>query len=261
MRLDKFLAESAIGSRKKVRTYIKEGNVKVNEEIITEPSIEINEKYDVIKYLNKTVLYTGKVYYMFHKPAGYITAKTDDVHKTVFEFFNEDNMNGVFHVGRLDKDTEGLLLLTNDGEFEHKLMYPENHIKKTYFFWALGYLNEDDIEKLEQGIYIGQDEKILTKPSKIEVNKFGIYKDFKDQIEFENMNKTFSNYDNQPVVSGYLTISEGRKHQVKRMLKAVGCYVVYLKRISIGGLFLDNCLKKGQYRALTEAEIQKILSI
>ena len=261
MRLDKFLAESAIGSRKKVRTYIKEGNVKVNEEIITEPSIEINEKYDVIKYLNKTVLYTGKVYYMFHKPAGYITAKTDDVHKTVFEFFNEDNMNGVFHVGRLDKDTEGLLLLTNDGEFEHKLMYPENHIKKTYFFLALGYLNEYDIEKLEQGIYIGQDEKILTKPSKIEVNKFGIYKDFKDQIEFENMNKTFSNYDNQPVVSGYLTISEGRKHQVKRMLKAVGCYVVYLKRISIGGLFLDNCLKKGQYRALTEAEIQKILSI
>ena len=261
MRLDKFLAESGVGSRKKVRDYIKEGNIKVNGEVITESAIEINENIDVIEHFDKIITYSGKVYYMFNKPAGYITARCDAVNKTVFDFFTNDNMNRVFHVGRLDKDTEGLLLLTNDGEFEHEIMHPKKHVEKTYFFWALGYLNEDDIEKLEQGIYIGQDEKILTKPSKIEVNKFGIYKDFKDQIEFENMNKTFSNYDNQSVVSGYLTISEGRKHQVKRMLKAVGCYVVYLKRISIGGLFLDNCLKKGQYRALTEAEIQKILSI
>ncbi|WP_315066715.1 pseudouridine synthase [uncultured Clostridium sp.] len=261
MRLDKFLAEAAVGSRKKVRIYIKEGNVKVNGEIITEPAIEIDESYDLIEYLNKIVSYTGKAYYMFHKPAGCITAKTDEIHKTVFDFLHKDNMNGVFHVGRLDKDTEGLLLLTNDGEFEHKIMYPEKHVEKTYFFWALGSLDEGDRKKLEQGICIGQGEKILTKPAKIEIDKFGIYKDLKHEIYISNMKNIASNYYNQPVISGYLTISEGRKHQVKRMLKAVGCYVIYLKRISIGGLTLDKSLKKGQYRSLTELEIQKVLEV
>ena len=259
MRLDKFLAESAIGSRKKVRLYVKEGNVKVNGEVITEPSVEINESSDVIEYLNEIVTYAGKLYYMFNKPAGCITAKTDAVHKTVFDYFDDICMNRVFHVGRLDKDTEGLLLLTNDGEFEHKVMYPEKHVEKTYFFWALGYLDEEDRKKLEQGVYIGQDEEILTKPARIEVEKFGMYKELKNEIAMDNIESIDSDHYNQPVVSGYLTISEGRKHQVKRMLKALGCYVIYLKRISIGGLTLDECLEKGQYRSLTEVEIQKVL--
>ncbi|WP_297427603.1 pseudouridine synthase [Clostridium sp.] len=257
MRLDKFLAESAIGSRKRVRVYIKEGSVKINGEVITEPATEINESFDVIEYLNEVVVYNGKLYYMFNKPSGYITARTDKNHKTVFDFFDSVNMDGIFHVGRLDKDTEGLLLFTNDGEFEHKVMYPEKHVEKTYFFWALGYLYKEDMNKLEQGIYIGQGE-ILTKPAKIEVEKFGMYKDLKHEIGIDNLNNIDSNRYNQPVVSGYLTISEGRKHQVKRMLKAVGCYVVYLKRVSIGGLALDETLKKGQYRTLTDAEMQKI---
>ncbi|MBK5239649.1 pseudouridine synthase [Clostridium sp.] len=243
MRLDKFLAESSVGMRKNVRNYIKEGMVTVNGEVITEHAIEINESSDVIEYLSKVVEYTGKVYYMFNKPAGYITARVDTVNKTVFDFFDDVNMNGVFHVGRLDKDTEGLLLLTNDGEFEHQLMYPQKHVCKTYLFWALGSLDEEDRMKLEQGICMGKGET-QTKPAKIEVQKCGMLD---------------SNHYNQPVVSGYLTISEGRKHQVKRMLKAVGCYVVYLKRVSIGGLMLNESLKKGQYRALTEVEIGKVL--
>ena len=258
MRLDKFLAESAVGSRKKVREYIKEGSVKVNGEVITEPAIEIDENSDVIQYLNDIVTHTGKVYYMFHKPAGCITARTDAVNKTVFDFFDTTSMNGVFHVGRLDKDTEGLLLLTNDGEFEHKVMHPEKHVEKTYFFWALGSLDEEDRNQLERGICIGQGEEILTKPAKIEVEKFGVYKEFKHEMAVDNIDS--SHYD-QPVVSGYLTISEGRKHQVKRMLKSVGCYVVYLKRISIGGLTLDESLGKGKHRALTEIEIQKVLGL
>lgn len=258
MRLDKFLAESDLGRRKKVRTYIKEGMVKVNGDVITEPAIEINEGSDVIEYLDKVVAYTGKVYYMFNKPAGYITARKDTVNKTVFDFFDDANMNGVFHVGRLDKDTEGLLLLTNDGEFEHQLMYPQKHVEKTYFFWALGSLDAEDRKQLEQGIYIGKSE-ILTKPAKIEVQKCGIYKELKHEMAIENLYNIDSNHYNQPVVSGYLTISEGRKHQVKRMLKAVGCYVVYLKRISIAGLMLDESLEKGQYRSLTEVEIQELL--
>ncbi|WP_459477929.1 pseudouridine synthase [Clostridium saccharoperbutylacetonicum] len=257
MRLDKFLAESAIGSRKKVREYIKEGSVKVNGEVIIEPAIEIDENSDIVEYLSEIVVYTGKVYYMFHKPAGCITAKTDAVNKTVFDYFDNTSVKGVFHVGRLDKDTEGLLLLTNDGEFEHKVMHPKKHVEKTYFFWALGSLDEADKNQLEQGICIGQDKEIMTKPAKIEVDKFGLYKDFKHEFESENISST---HHSQLVVSGYLTISEGRKHQVKRMLKAVGCYVVYLKRISIGGLTLDETLEKGSHRPLTEREILKVLA-
>lgn len=258
MRLDKFLAQASIGSRKNVRIYIKDGMVTVNGEVITEPAIEINESYDVIKYIDKVVDYAEKVYYMFNKPSGCITARKDTVNKTVFDFFHDVNMNGVFHVGRLDKDTEGLLLLTNDGEFEHQLMYPQKHVEKTYFFWALGSLDEKDRKQLEQGIYIGKGE-ILTKPAKIKVQKYGTYKELKHEMPIDNLESMDSNHYRQPVVSGYITISEGRKHQVKRMLKAVGCYVVYLKRISIGGLILDESLEKGQYRFLTELEIQKLM--
>jgi len=167
-------------------------------------------------------------------------------------------MNGVFHVGRLDKDTEGLLLLTNDGEFEHELMHPQKHVEKTYFFWALGALEKENMEQLEQGIYIGKSE-ILTKPARIEVKKCRMYKDYKYEMNIENLYDIDSDHYNPPVVCGYLTISEGRKHQVKHMLKAVGCYVVYLKRVSIGGLMLDESLEKGQYRSLTKVEIQKLL--
>lgn len=258
MRLDKFLAQSSVGRRKEVRVYVKEGMVKVNGDVITEPATEIKESYDVIEYLDKVVTYTGKSYYMFNKPAGYITARKDTANKTVFDFLDDVNMNGVFHVGRLDKDTEGLLLFTNDGEFEHQLMCPQKHVEKTYFFWALGSLSEEDRKQLEQGICIGKGE-ILTKPAKIEVQKCGIYQELKHEMAIENLHNIDSDIYSQPVVSGYLTISEGRKHQVKRMLKAVGCYVVYLKRVSIGGLMLDESLEKGQYRLLKETEIQKLL--
>jgi 16S rRNA pseudouridine516 synthase len=258
MRLDKFLAESSVGTRKKVRNYIKEGMIKVNGNFITEPAIEINENTDIIEYLDNIVDYAGKVYYMFNKPAGCITAKKDAINKTVFDFFHEVNMDGVFHVGRLDKDTEGLLLFTNDGEFEHDLMHPQKHVEKTYYFWALGYLNEEDIKKLEQGVYIGKGE-ILTKPAKVEVYKSGMYKEFRNEIFIDKLDNINSNHYDQPVVSGYLTISEGRKHQVKRMLKAVGCFVVYLKRVSIGGLMLDESLNKGEYRFLTQDELQIVL--
>lgn len=258
MRLDKFLAESAVGTRKNVRNYIKEGAVKVNGQVITEPIMEISESTDVIEYLDKVVAYTGKVYYMFHKPEGCITARKDAVNKTVFDFLQGVNTSGIFHVGRLDKDTEGLLLFTNDGDFNHKLMYPEKHIEKKYFFIALGSLNEVEMKKLEEGISIGEGEA-LTKPAKIDGLRFGTYKEFEHDTDIRRFYNIDSNRYDQPVVSGYLTISEGRKHQVKRMLKAAGCYVVYLKRISIGELMLDETLKKGQYRMLKEDEIQKLL--
>lgn len=259
MRLDKFLAESAIGTRKKVRSYIKDGLVKVNGENVLEPAIEIDETKDRIECFGEIVKYRGKVYYMFHKPGGCITARKDEVNKTVFDYFDENSMEGVFHIGRLDKDTEGLLLFTNDGEYEHKLMSPKKHVYKTYFFWALGSISDKEKELLEEGISIGDNEP-LTKPAKLKIHKSGLYK----ELQYEkSINKFYSmnayRYD-QPVVAGYLTISEGRKHQVKRMLKAVGCYVIYLKRISIGALSLDASLREGEYRELTEEEVKMSLT-
>jgi len=254
MRLDKFLAEAAVGTRKIIRNYVKEGKVTVNNQEILEPAEEIDENTDIIRYLGKEVVHTGKIYYMFHKPEGCITARKDINCKTVLDYFDVDNKNGLFPVGRLDKDTEGLLLLTNDGEFSHRLMYPDKHVEKTYFFWAFGSLDLEAREHLTMGISIGEDEA-LAKAEKVEVVEQGIYQELKDKMNIENIKDISINPYHQSVVSGYITISEGRKHQIKRMLKAVGCYVIYLKRVSIGGLMLDETLKKGQYRELTENEL------
>ena len=139
--------------------------------------------------------------------------------KQGIDYFNDD-VKGIFHVGRLDKDTEGLLLLTNDGEFEHALMHPDKHINKTYFFWALGCLKEEDKKSLENGIYLEKG-KILAKPAKIDVYKQGNYLDFRNEIYIGSLSNIDTNKYNPQVVAGYLTISEGKKHQVKRMLKEV----------------------------------------
>lgn len=258
MRLDRFLVESSIGTRQKVRDYVKAGLIKVNEKITIEPSIDVNEETDVIKYKDVIVELGKKRYYMFHKPGGCVTARTDSNCKTVMDYFLKENMEGIFHVGRLDKDTEGLLLFTNDGEFNKRLMSPEKDVKKTYFFWALGSLNDKEKELLEKGIYIGKDEAI-TKPAKIEVVHEGIWKEFKSQLQVVKFYKAKGNNEKQSVVAGYLTIAEGRKHQVKRMLKAVGCYVIYLKRVSIGELKLDEDLMQGEYRELKEDEIKLLM--
>ena len=258
MRLDKFLAQASVGTRKIVRGYVKEGRVIVNEQVITEPAMEIDKKVDIVKYLGEEVVHTGKAYYMFHKPEGCITARQDTNSKTVMDYFDGVNINGLFPVGRLDKDTEGLLFLTNDGDFDHQLMSPEKHVEKKYFFWAFGVLNTEDKKRLETGVGIRED-GILTRPAKIEVVKEGMYDELKAEMNIGELIKKKKNLYRQSVVSGYLTISEGRKHQVKRMLKAVGCYVVYLKRISIGEVMLDESLKKGQYRVLTKEEIRKLV--
>ena len=257
MRLDKYLAEAGVGRRKDVREYIKQGLVMVNGEVSIQPTLEIKEGIDIILYDNTEVKYKEKVYYMFNKPSGCITATRDEKNKTVFDYFN-DEASGIFHVGRLDKDTEGLLLFTNDGEFEHLLMHPSKHINKTYFFWALGSLNESDKKSLEEGVFLQQNE-ILTKPAKIEIYKEGRYLDFKEEIYIKSLIDVDCKNYNPKIVSGYLTISEGKKHQVKRMLKAVGCYVVYLKRVAIGDLKLDQSLKGGEYRNLTVDEINMLL--
>lgn len=257
MKLDKFLVESSIGTRQKVRELISSGLIKVNGKTFTDISMKIDEE-DLVEFNGVKIELGEKRYYMFHKPGGCVTARADKDFKTVMEYFEEENMEGVFHVGRLDKDTEGLLLFTNDGEFNKALMRPEKDVEKKYFFWALGSLSEEDKNLLETGLYIGKDEDI-TKPAKIKVVSEGSLEDFQSQLQVVKFYNFKGNYPKQPVVAGYLTISEGRKHQVKRMLKAVGCYVIYLKRVSIGKLSLDEELKEGEYRPLRESEIKLLM--
>lgn len=195
-----------------------------------------------------------KLYYMFHKPSGCITARKDAVHKTVMEYFPKELAEELHPVGRLDKDTQGLLLLTNDGEWNQKLMHPRHHVEKTYFFWALGYLDSLKKEKLEHGVELRGEEE-PSAPAKLEILQSAKVEDIAYLFQKNKISNVVHNLQNQDVISGYLTISQGKKHQVKRMLKAVGCYVVYLKRVSIGNLQLDDTLKCGDYRKLTKEEI------
>lgn len=193
-------------------------------------------------------------YYMFHKPAGYITAKTDPRHATVMEFFTDCHNEKLHPVGRLDIDTEGLLLMTDDGHFNQHLMHPQSHVEKTYFFWAMGILDEEKIRQLEQGVeMIGKEG--LTAPAKVTKLETAVLSDILQYVQGNKYKKARRNRPDKEVVSGMITITEGKKHQVKRMLKAVGCCIVYLKRISIGKLKLDETLPKGAYRELTEAEL------
>lgn len=260
MRLDKYLAESQAGQRKQVRSEIKEGNVSVNGVTIFEAAYEIDEEKDQILFHGKEMLHPGKRYIMFHKPAGCITARKDRQHKTVLDYFPESEQAGLFPVGRLDKDTEGLLLLTNDGDFEYYLMNPINHVKKTYYFWALGSISEEEKQQLEQGIQI-QGEENLTKQASLIIDQVGKYDELDHQIPSESKQLTKEHYKQRneryrkEVVSGYLTITEGKKHQVKRMLRAIGCYVITLKRTKIAELDLDETLKPGEYRILTNQEL------
>lgn len=199
-----------------------------------------------------------KLYYMFHKPSGCITAKKDVQHKTVMDYFATGLQEKLHPVGRLDKDTEGLLLLTNDGKWNQYLMHPDNHVEKTYFFWAVGELNQEKKQQLEQGAFL-RSEPEKTMPAKLEILAPGKLQEIESLFYGKNCSKIVKNPRNQNIISGYLTIKEGKKHQVKRMLKAVGCYVVYLKRIRIGGLALDEALPRGGYRKLTPEELKLLL--
>ena len=194
------------------------------------------------------------LYYMFHKPAGCITARTDPKHATVLDFFPEELRTVIHPVGRLDRDTEGLLLLTTDGNFTNHLMSPDKHVEKKYEFIALGTLDENSIEELEQGIYFVGDDK-LTKPCKITVTATSTLQETLPVLPVEPTKKTRKNRPDHPVTYGTMIITEGRKHHVKRLLKHAHCHVIYLKRTSIGNLLLDETLKPGEYRPLTKEEV------
>ena len=192
---------------------------------------------------------------MFNKPAGCITARRDERHKTVMEYFPEELCDLLFPVGRLDKDTEGLLIFTNDGEFNYRILSPESEVPKTYFFWVMGSPSAEEIENIEAGVKIYKNQEFETSPSKIEILKAGTLGEIKELLTGEAL-KLAVRKPTLSVTSGYITITEGKKHQVRRMLRSVGCRVVYLKRIKMGELPLDEGLPKGAYRPLTEEELR-----
>lgn len=256
MRLDRFLTEAFLGTRKKVRSYVQEGAVQVNHEVVFAPELLIDEEHDKVFYQGVLVERKDNVYLMFHKPKGYLTARKDEQRKTIMELFTDRNMEGIFPVGRLDMDTEGLLFLTNDGVWNHHLMYPEKHVEKIYLFWAVGCMDEEKRRLLERGVSIG--DGIVTSEAKLVILRSGMYEEFGDVEEISEVDDKKKRLGIQPVFQGKITITEGRKHQIKRMLKAVGCCIIYLKRIEVGGVFLDESLEKGTYRNLTEEEMERL---
>lgn len=252
MRLDKYLTQSSVGTRKKVHQILMEERITVNGDKTTDATTDINPDQDLVAMDGQPVTFLGKVCYMFHKPKGCVTARSDGNCKTVLSYFSDINTEGIFMVGRLDKDTEGLLLLTNDGELDHRLMDPDSHMNKTYQFWAVGMLTPEDVIHLEEGIELDpvRETGRFTKTAKVQILKQGMYSEYAQEVPIH--------LHEDHVVSGLLTISEGQKHQVKRMLRAVGCRIFTLKRISIGNLKLDESLKPGEYRRLTEREVENI---
>lgn len=238
MRLDKFLANSGIGTRKEVKIILKKGKIKVNEKIVKDAKMQVDEIKDDVKLEGEKITYKPFVYIMMNKPSGVISATEDGKHKTVIDLLCEKYKNyKVFPVGRLDIDTEGLLLLTNDGVLAHNLLSPKKHVDKKYYVELKEPLTIEKKKILENGIKL--EENFVTKKAKIEI----IDKD--EDIE---------------VNSVFITISEGKFHQVKRMFKFVENEVLYLKRVKMGKLLLPENLKLGEYRELSEEEMDLILN-
>ena len=231
MRLDKYLCETGFGTRSQVKDLLKKGQVMVNGEVVKKPELKINETTDQILCQGKKASYQKNIYLMLHKPAGVVSATEDNREKTVLDLVRpEDRKNGLFPVGRLDKDTEGLLLLTDDGELAHRLLSPKKHVDKTYYAKIDGQVTEEHVKQFREGLDIGDEKKTL--PAVLTILLSG------------------------PVSEIEVTIHEGRFHQIKRMFEAVGCKVTYLKRLSMGSLVLDETLPPEEYRPLTEAELE-----
>lgn len=195
---------------------------------------------------------------MLNKPSGCITARRDPRHKTVMDLFPEEKRDQLFPVGRLDRDTEGLLLVTDDGALCAHLLSPENKVPKTYFFYALGTLTEDKIREIEQGIklYPTRDER--SAPATLTLADPTTLGAIKHLLSLQDL-KRANRRPNTPVISGTVTVTEGKKHEVKRLLLYADCRIVYLKRLSMGTLTLDESLPRGCYRPLNADELSSLL--
>ena len=235
IRLDKYLADMGCGTRQEVKKLIRSGQVSVDGAVVKKPDTKVEQTVQEVCLNGEKVGYESFEYYMLNKPAGVISATEDRSCQTVVDLIQEKKRKDLFPVGRLDKDTEGLLLITNDGELAHRLLSPKKHVDKCYFARVSGKVTEDDVRSFENGVNIGSlEQPEITMPGKLEI----ITSDEISQI--------------------HLTIQEGKFHQVKRMFQAVGKEVIYLKRLRMGTLVLDENLSIGEYRPLTKEELEKL---
>ena len=251
IRLDKYLCDMQAGTRSAVKDIIRKKRVTINGEVITRPEIKVDIDKDVVAVDNNVLGYSEYEYYMLNKPAGVVSAVSDKDFKTVVELITDNKRKDLFPVGRLDKDTEGLLLITDDGMLAHELLAPGKHVDKTYFVRVEGKLTVENIRNLENGVDIGEEK--LTMPAKVEIvggSWEGAGGMQPGRVRIENLPEVYTEL--------HLTIHEGKFHQVKRMMAAVGNPVIYLKRISMGPLTLPDNLKKGECRPLTEEELLRL---
>ena len=234
MRINKYLALCGVGSRRKVEEYILNGDVKVNGKVVTLLSTDINPKSDKVSYLDRDVALTMRyVYYKFNKPKGYIcSAKDEKGRKTIYDLVKVDNR--IFSVGRLDYNSEGLLLLTNDGDFANKLTHPTNHIDKEYVVTIEGEITEGELAVLRAGV-VENGKRMPSAKVKL--------------LGYQNKLSRLS-----------VIIDEGQNRQIRRMFEAIGKNIVLLKRVAIGGLRLGG-LERGKYRPLTDKELYSIFGV
>lgn len=229
-RLDKILANMGYGSRKDVKKFIKDGRVRVNDIVILDNEFKVSPYEDEIFFGEEEVLYREYIYLMMNKPQGLVSSTDDPRTKTVIDLLDKEHLiYKPFPVGRLDKDTEGLLLISNDGKLAHELLSPKKGVNKKYYAEVDGYVEDKYIEVFKEGVTL--DDGYKTLPADLEIINGNI------------------------ISKVYLTIQEGKFHQVKRMFESIGMKVLFLKRVSMGPLELDEILKPGEYRELTEAEI------
>lgn len=236
MRLDKLLAHTGFGTRKEVKKIIKDGYIEVNGEIQKNVGLKVDPDVDDIRVGGERIYYEEFVYFMLNKPAGVISATEDYIHETVIDLLEPaDSVQDPHPVGRLDIDTEGLLILTNDGQLTHQLTSPKKQVDKEYYALIEGIVTEEDIATFNEGIVlIEDDEEYTTMPATLEIVSVD-----------EEANESEIN----------VTIQEGKFHQVKRMFHAVGKEVLYLKRVRMNEMKLDESLPLGEYRRLTEEEM------
>lgn len=235
IRLDKYLADMGCGTRQEVKKFIRSGQVSVDGIVVKKPETKVEQTVQEVFLNGEKVGYESFEYYMLNKPAGVISATEDQSCQTVVDLIKDKKRKDLFPVGRLDKDTEGLLLITNDGALAHRLLSPKKHVDKCYFARICGKVTEEDVRSFEKGVNIGsQEQPEITMPGKLEI------------ITSDDISKI------------RLTIQEGKFQQVKRMFQAVGKEVIYLKRLRMGTLILDENLGIGEYRPLTKEELEKL---
>ena len=245
MRLDRFLSEMGAGTRSEIKEACRKKQVRVNGELAKKSDLKVDPDMDQVEYKGSPVVYAAYEYYMLNKPAGVVTAVVDPHQKTVIDLITGQSRKDLFPVGRLDKDTEGLLLITNDGPLCQKLLSPKHHVDKVYYARTSGEMKPECVDKFREGLDIG-DEK-LTQPAELKILSV-------KPVECTAEDAEASGYESEIL----LTLTEGRYHQVKRMCEVVGCTVIYLKRLSMGSLKLDENLAAGEYRKLTEEEVEML---